>query len=226
MSVGVNFSIRPLIKQTFFVYFGEMNQPCCRRTDKSPVHKLSVTYQKKQMIYRIYNFNITCTSVHIRYNLHFINFSSLPAAVSWTKYFSWLMYATETMTIVQWEAVTNISKQQTKIIKTLYSVEIPIFSLWLPDTRHTMRHHWIGSDGQIQFLEGQSKPWYIRHAASVSHISRTRIYMSVVANEEVEDWFCNPLVNSKYRFQKFTLVLIALRVLKAWPLCKNRILSA
>ncbi|KAK5645431.1 hypothetical protein RI129_006731 [Pyrocoelia pectoralis] len=39
----------------------------------------------------------------------FIKLSSLPSYISWTKYLSWIMYATESLTIVQWEGVHNIT---------------------------------------------------------------------------------------------------------------------
>lgn len=38
-------------------------------------------------------------------------FSSIPISLSWLKYISWLKYANEAMTIVQWEGVTNISEE-------------------------------------------------------------------------------------------------------------------
>lgn len=34
----------------------------------------------------------------------------MPFILSWLKYISWLKYANEAMTIIQWEGVTNISK--------------------------------------------------------------------------------------------------------------------
>lgn len=40
----------------------------------------------------------------------FIRLDTLPEFLEWTKYFSWLMYSMETMTIVQWENIYNISK--------------------------------------------------------------------------------------------------------------------
>lgn len=36
--------------------------------------------------------------------------SSMSMYLAWIKYFSWLMYANEAMTIVQWEGVDNICK--------------------------------------------------------------------------------------------------------------------
>lgn len=39
----------------------------------------------------------------------FIQLSSLPDIVSWTKYLSWLMYSTEILTVIQWDGVTNIT---------------------------------------------------------------------------------------------------------------------
>ncbi|GAB0088669.1 protein scarlet [Sergentomyia squamirostris] len=39
----------------------------------------------------------------------FIQLTTLPDYLSWTKYLSWLMYSVESMTIVQWENVHNIS---------------------------------------------------------------------------------------------------------------------
>ncbi|XP_031636507.1 protein scarlet [Contarinia nasturtii] len=39
----------------------------------------------------------------------FIKLNSVPFALSWLKYISWLKYANEAMTIVQWEGVTNIT---------------------------------------------------------------------------------------------------------------------
>lgn len=35
--------------------------------------------------------------------------SSIPIYITWLKYLSWMMYANEAMTIVQWEGVQNIS---------------------------------------------------------------------------------------------------------------------
>ncbi|KXJ69920.1 hypothetical protein RP20_CCG025406 [Aedes albopictus] len=40
----------------------------------------------------------------------FIQLSSMPKAISWTPYISWMMYANEAMSIAQWEGVSNISK--------------------------------------------------------------------------------------------------------------------
>ncbi|EFN66384.1 Protein scarlet [Camponotus floridanus] len=39
----------------------------------------------------------------------FIKLSSLPVYIRWVRYFSWLLHSTETLTIVQWEGVHNIS---------------------------------------------------------------------------------------------------------------------
>nr|XP_022907988.1 protein scarlet-like [Onthophagus taurus] len=39
----------------------------------------------------------------------FINLSTLPSIVSWTKYLSWLMYSTEILSIIQWDGVKNIT---------------------------------------------------------------------------------------------------------------------
>lgn len=33
----------------------------------------------------------------------------MPEYIAWAKYLSWLKYANEAMTVVQWEGVTNIS---------------------------------------------------------------------------------------------------------------------
>lgn len=38
-------------------------------------------------------------------------FSSIPFALSWLSYISWLKYANEAMTILQWQGVSNISNQ-------------------------------------------------------------------------------------------------------------------
>jgi ABC-2 type transporter len=40
----------------------------------------------------------------------FMKIGSLPAFLAWMPYISWLMYANEAMSIVQWQDVTNISK--------------------------------------------------------------------------------------------------------------------
>lgn len=40
----------------------------------------------------------------------FIQLSSMPKAISWTPYISWMMYANEAMSIAQWEGVGNISE--------------------------------------------------------------------------------------------------------------------
>ncbi|KAJ8955186.1 hypothetical protein NQ318_009082 [Aromia moschata] len=42
----------------------------------------------------------------------FIKLSTLSSLVTWTKYLSWLMYATESLTIVQWSGVTNIKETE------------------------------------------------------------------------------------------------------------------
>ncbi|XP_019559775.3 protein scarlet [Aedes albopictus] len=39
----------------------------------------------------------------------FIQLSSMPKAISWTPYISWMMYANEAMSIAQWEGVSNIT---------------------------------------------------------------------------------------------------------------------
>ncbi|XP_046994893.1 protein scarlet-like [Schistocerca americana] len=39
----------------------------------------------------------------------FVNLSTLPVAVEWMQYLSWLMYANEALSVVQWEGVTNIT---------------------------------------------------------------------------------------------------------------------
>lgn len=49
-----------------------------------------------------------------------IYFSSIPSVLSWLKYISWLKYANEAMTIVQWEGVTNISNAAILIIWVLF----------------------------------------------------------------------------------------------------------
>lgn len=38
-----------------------------------------------------------------------LNSSSIPFILSWLHHISWLKYANEAMTIIQWEGVTNIS---------------------------------------------------------------------------------------------------------------------
>lgn len=38
--------------------------------------------------------------------------STLPFLISWTKYMSWLMYAVESLSIIQWKGVSNISKSR------------------------------------------------------------------------------------------------------------------
>jgi ATP-binding cassette, subfamily G (WHITE), eye pigment precursor transporter len=40
----------------------------------------------------------------------FIKLGSLPNFLAWMPYMSWLMYANEAMSIVQWQGVTNISE--------------------------------------------------------------------------------------------------------------------
>lgn len=40
----------------------------------------------------------------------FVKISTLPQYLSWMPFISWIMYANEAMSIVQWEGVTNISK--------------------------------------------------------------------------------------------------------------------
>lgn len=40
----------------------------------------------------------------------FVQLSTLPNYLSWMPYISWIKYANEAMTIVQWEGITNISK--------------------------------------------------------------------------------------------------------------------
>ncbi|XP_077283935.1 ATP-binding cassette transporter scarlet [Arctopsyche grandis] len=44
----------------------------------------------------------------------FVKLSSLPEYIGWVRYFSWLMYSNEAMTIVQWEGVTNITCDTSK----------------------------------------------------------------------------------------------------------------
>ncbi|KAG5892103.1 hypothetical protein JTB14_008072 [Gonioctena quinquepunctata] len=39
----------------------------------------------------------------------FIKLSTLPSLLTWTKYLSWMMYSTESLSILQWEGVTNIT---------------------------------------------------------------------------------------------------------------------
>ncbi|XP_058444348.1 protein scarlet [Malaya genurostris] len=39
----------------------------------------------------------------------FIKLSSMPGAISWMPYISWMMYANEAMSIAQWQGVTNIT---------------------------------------------------------------------------------------------------------------------
>ncbi|XP_060528288.1 ABC transporter G family member 5-like [Cylas formicarius] len=39
----------------------------------------------------------------------FVKLGTLPQLVSWMKYLSWLMYSTESLSIVQWEGITNIT---------------------------------------------------------------------------------------------------------------------
>ncbi|KAB0802093.1 hypothetical protein PPYR_04279 [Photinus pyralis] len=43
----------------------------------------------------------------------FLKLSSLPNYISWTKYLSWIMYASESLAIVQWEGVHNITCETT-----------------------------------------------------------------------------------------------------------------
>lgn len=45
------------------------------------------------------------------YFTKFDPFRSIPLVLSWLKYISWLKYANEAMTIVQWQGVSNISIQ-------------------------------------------------------------------------------------------------------------------
>lgn len=40
----------------------------------------------------------------------FVQLSTLPSYLRWMKYMSWFMYSTESLSIIQWEGVTNISK--------------------------------------------------------------------------------------------------------------------
>nr|XP_023024800.1 protein scarlet [Leptinotarsa decemlineata] len=39
----------------------------------------------------------------------FIRLSTMPSLLNWTKYLSWMMYSTESLTILQWKDVTNIT---------------------------------------------------------------------------------------------------------------------
>lgn len=59
-------------------------------------------------------------------------FSSIPLALSWIKYISWLKYANEAMTIVQWEGITNISKYHLYLAVTLtkFSIWILFYFMW------------------------------------------------------------------------------------------------
>lgn len=58
----------------------------------------------------------------------FIQLSSMPKAISWTPYISWMMYANEAMSIAQWEGVSNISELGWGVLATLYNTLIWIFS--------------------------------------------------------------------------------------------------
>lgn len=40
----------------------------------------------------------------------FIKLNTLPKLLSWMPLISWIMYANEAMSIVQWQGITNISK--------------------------------------------------------------------------------------------------------------------
>lgn len=40
----------------------------------------------------------------------FIKLNTMPEWLGWTPYLSWIMYANEAMSIVQWDGITNISK--------------------------------------------------------------------------------------------------------------------
>lgn len=56
----------------------------------------------------------------------FLKLSTMSDVISWTKYLSWLMYAAETLSIVQWDGVQNISKllktKYNKLPKTIYQL--------------------------------------------------------------------------------------------------------
>ncbi|KAJ8914463.1 hypothetical protein NQ315_011404 [Exocentrus adspersus] len=45
----------------------------------------------------------------------FIKLSTLPSVVNWTKYLSWLMYAMESLSIIQWRDVSNITCENEKL---------------------------------------------------------------------------------------------------------------
>lgn len=67
---------------------------------------------------------------------HTYTYSTLPNYLSWMPYISWIMYANEAMTIVQWQGVTNLSKIFNKIF-VLFS-QINIFCIACPITEDNL----------------------------------------------------------------------------------------
>ncbi|KAK9744388.1 ABC-2 type transporter, partial [Popillia japonica] len=57
----------------------------------------------------------------------FIQLSTLPDIISWTKYLSWLMYSTEILTVIQWDGVISWTKYLSWL---MYSTEILTVIQW------------------------------------------------------------------------------------------------
>ncbi|KAJ8964586.1 hypothetical protein NQ314_004891, partial [Rhamnusium bicolor] len=73
----------------------------------------------------------------------FIKLSTLPSLLTWTKYLSWLMYATESLSIVQWKGVSNITcetEQDTLPCITEGSIVLEKYSF---SEEHLSRDIWI-----------------------------------------------------------------------------------
>lgn len=67
--------------------------------------------------------------------------SSIPIYLSWLKYLSWMMYANEAMTIIQWEGIENISMACMTWAKSLNdfwnvrSISFQLVPEWIHDYR-------------------------------------------------------------------------------------------